>query len=575
MHASSLAADAASAPVARLPARILRPPSNVGLLLGVLFFAASLTPSLIPRTPAMQGLLAGFAMAAGYGIGVFLCWTWRYLALPVPPLHRRAHITMVLRGVCLLIFLVALWRAPHWQNMVRQVFGMAPIGRAVSLQVGATALVVFAALLGGVRLVWGLSMRLSTALARRLPHRLANLLGVLVVVALVVFLGNRVLLRVAMQLIDSSFRQADALLPPEEAPPRSALQTGGPGSLIAWESLGRMGRRFIASTPEATSITEVARSPARSPLRVYAGLPSAPTTEERARLALEELKRVGGFSRRALVIITPTGTGWVDPGAIESIEYLMRGDVASVAMQYSYLSSPLSLLIEPEYGEETSQALFRAVYGYWRTLPKDRRPRLYLHGLSLGAMNSERSLELLDVLGDPPQGALWSGPPFASTQWRRLTLVRNPGTPAWLPEVRDGSFVRFMNQHGPTVADSAPWGSMRVVYLQYASDAVTFYNYRDAFRTPAWLYPTRGPDVAPQMRWYPIVSMMQVALDMILANDAPMGYGHVFAPSHYVSAWRAVASIDDWRPYDVARLQRTLDARRSAELARDEDEGGG
>ncbi|MGM9451338.1 alpha/beta-hydrolase family protein, partial [Klebsiella sp. K47] len=69
---------------------------------------------------------------------------------------------------------------------------------------------------------------------------------------------------------------------------------------------------------------------AKAPLRVYAGLPTGDTPEERAQLALEELKRVGGFERKALIIITPTGTGWVDPSGIDGIEYLYRGDVASV-----------------------------------------------------------------------------------------------------------------------------------------------------------------------------------------------------------------------------------------------------
>jgi uncharacterized membrane protein len=77
------------------------------------------------------------------------------------------------------------------------------------------------------------------------------------------------------------------------------------------------------------------------------------------------------------------------------------------------------------------------------------------------------------------------------------------------------------------------------------------------------------------MRWYPVVSTMQLVLDMMLADDAPMGYGHVFAPSHYVAAWRQVAGIADWSPQDLARLSRTLDSRRAAEIARDEDEGGG
>ena len=54
--------------------------------------------------------------------------------------------------------------------------------------------------------------------------------------------------------------------------------------------------------------------------------------------------------------------------------------------------------------------------------------------------------------GDPVQGALWSGPPFASTLWRSLTEERNPDSPAWLPRFRNGSFARFMNQDGAAVA---------------------------------------------------------------------------------------------------------------------------
>ena len=34
-----------------------------GLLLGTLFFAASLTPTLLPRTFLTQGVLSGFALA--------------------------------------------------------------------------------------------------------------------------------------------------------------------------------------------------------------------------------------------------------------------------------------------------------------------------------------------------------------------------------------------------------------------------------------------------------------------------------------------------------------------------------
>jgi uncharacterized membrane protein len=301
-------------------------------------------------------------------------------------------------------------------------------------------------------------------------------------------------------------------------------------------------------------------------------LRGADTARERARLALDELKRQGGFDRSSLIVITPTGTGWIDPASMNAAEYLLDGDVASVAVQYSYLNSPLSLLFQPEYGAEAARALFAEIYGYWTTLPRDRRPKLYLHGLSLGAMNSEKSAELFETIGDPIAGALWSGPPFESRIWRSITENRNAGSPAWLPEFRDGRFVRFMNQNGPTVPADAPWGPMRVVYLQYASDPIVFFDYRDAYQRPAWMNAPRGPDVSPDLRWYPVVTMLQLALDMGVATSTPMGYGHVYAPEHYVDAWAAVTDVH-WSPEELARLKDYLGtAARKAIRANSSDE---
>ncbi|KAG0922377.1 hypothetical protein G6F31_019940 [Rhizopus arrhizus] len=69
--------------------------SGVGLLLGTLFFAASLTPTLVPRTYLTQGVLAGTCLAAGYGLGVLWHWLWAYLELPAPK-ARAARITNAL-----------------------------------------------------------------------------------------------------------------------------------------------------------------------------------------------------------------------------------------------------------------------------------------------------------------------------------------------------------------------------------------------------------------------------------------------------------------------------------------------
>ena len=58
--------------------------SFVGLSVATLFFAASVTPSLLPRTFWVQGVLSGFAMAIGYGIGVGGVLLYQFLELREP-----------------------------------------------------------------------------------------------------------------------------------------------------------------------------------------------------------------------------------------------------------------------------------------------------------------------------------------------------------------------------------------------------------------------------------------------------------------------------------------------------------
>ena len=50
---------------------------------------------------------------------------------------------------------------------------------------------------------------------------------------------------------------------------------------------------------------------------------------------VDDLVRAGGFDRRTLVVVTTTGSGWVDPGAVDSVEYITGGDTATVSIQYS------------------------------------------------------------------------------------------------------------------------------------------------------------------------------------------------------------------------------------------------
>jgi uncharacterized membrane protein len=533
--------------------------SASGLVFATLFFAISLTPSLIPRTYVTQGALSGASAAVGYGIGVFFRWLWRYLELPIPSESRLTRIKAGVAACCAVALTAFLWKTTDWQNSVLKVMHQAPLMSAYPLRVCLVAAVTFLPLVALGR-GFGLVVRAVATWTRRfVPRRVANVVGAGVALLLFWSVASGILFRLAIHMLDASFRQADALIPPESVAPVVGTKTGSTASLIAWDKLGRRGRDFISSGPSAARIRALTGNAALEPIRVYVGLPAAETPVERARLALEELKRVGAFARAALVVITPTGTGWVDPAGIDTLEYLFHGDIASVAQQYSYLSSPLSLLVEPDYGADAARALFGEIYGYWITLPKDRRPKLYLHGLSLGAMNSERSMGLYDLLGDPVQGALWSGPPFSSSLWRSLTEERNPDSPPWLPRFRNGSFARFMNQGGGSFPSNTPWGPTRIVYLQYASDPVTFFDFHYFYRAPQWLSEPRGPDVSPDLRWHPIVTALQLGVDAAVATQTPVGYGHVFAAQHYIDAWLEVTGVSDWSPADIARLKRDFE----------------
>lgn len=539
----------------RLVLRFWNSFSAAGLYVGTLFFAASLTPSLLPRTFVTQGVLSGVSLAAGYGIGVFGRWLARYMELPQPAERRLRLAKYVSAFVCGAVALAFLWQAAEWQNSIRGLMGLELLDSVHPLRTGLIAIVTFVLLLGAGRLFRLVLTAVSARLYRFIPRPVANVAGAAIAVALFWLAINGVLFRYALHAADSSFQAYNELMEPESPQPEDPLKAGSAASLVAWADLGRAGREFVASGPTAEDLRQFRGGDTLEPIRVYVGLNAAETVEARAALALAELQRTGAFERAVLVIVMPTGTGWVDPAAMDTLEYLHGGDVASVAVQYSYLTSWLSLLVEPDYGTQTAQALFSAVYNYWHALPEAERPRLYLHGLSLGSLASESSVELFEILSDPYHGALWSGPPFANPMWQYITNRRELDSPAWLPRFGGGSFVRFTNQFDALDIPGARWGPIRIVYLQYASDPITFFDYRSLYRRPEWMDKPRGPDVSPELRWYPVITFLQLVLDMALATTAPMGYGHLYAPEHYIDAWVEVTAVNDLNEADIARLK--------------------
>jgi uncharacterized membrane protein len=224
-----------------------------------------------------------------------------------------------------------------------------------------------------------------------------------------------------------------------------------------------------------------------------------------------------------------------------------------VSVQYSYLASPVSVVVDPTHGIAEAQALFDLVYGHWSALPADARPRLYLHGLSLGAFLSQETVPLLDVMGDPFQGAMWTGSPFLSDFWHMVVRRRQEGSPAWRPVFGNGSLIRTGNQGATFDETAAPWGPMRLVFLQYGSDPIVFFDWALAWRRPGWLGADRAPDVSPQMRWVPLVTLLQVGVDMAVAVGN-LGYGHDYIARHYIPAWAATLDPEGWDGATQTRL---------------------
>lgn len=525
------------------------------LLLGLLFFAASLTPSLIPRGPAVQGLLGGLVLAIGYLIGQIVALLWRAADLPSLSGHPARIVTWLVALPVIASFFWVLGSSLTWQNDIRQKMGMAEaeaLGLATILLVG---LATFALAYAVGRLTSGFFRLIRGWFYRVMPPRRANVLGFVAVVLILFTVTRDGIVDVVVRGLDESYEAAQELFENAPPPPGDPRLTGSAGSLIEWSSIGIYGREFITTGPNAEAIAAFTGQPALDPIRVYVGRANGDTPRERAELALAELIRQGAFEREVLIVASPTGTGWIDPGMQDPVEYMHGGDIATVVAQYSYLQSPLALILETNTGLEQATALQDVVHGYWRTLPEDARPRFYVNGLSLGAWSSMHATNLFRLLDDPIDGAYWVGPPFSSAFWNYVQNQRDADSPWVLPTIGDGSLVRYASHTADASRPGGDWGDMRIVFLQYASDPVVFYDPRSLWRAPPWMLDTPAPDVSDHLLFMPIVTQFQLALDMALSFGAPPGHGHAYYAQDYIGPWVQVTAPENWSPADTVRLK--------------------
>ena len=524
-----------------------------GAWVALAFACLAFTPSLLPRTALLQGVVCGITAAIGYGVGVAGAWTWRAFADrdPRPPRPGAWRFFAISAAAALVLTLgLGQW----WQAQLRDLVGAPTPNPLLLLLLPLVAVALFTGLVALARSLRGLYHRVARRLRRWMGPRAAGALGWVAVVVGTWLVVSGLLLNGLATLADRGFSVRNTTTAEGVEQPSSGLRSGGPGSLVSWESLGRQGRTITGTGPSAAEIAAFTGSPAKEPIRAYAGTVSADDIEQRAGLAVADLERAGGFDRANLLVATTTGSGWLDSGAVDSFEYLTGGDSAIVAMQYSYLPSWISYLVDQQEAREAGRQLFDAVYDRWSKLPTAHRPRLFVFGLSLGSFGGETAFSGEHDLRNRTAGTLFAGPPNFNTLYREFTDHRDAGTLEVEPVYKDGRTVRFTNDVAAEVPPtSAAWNGTRVLYLQHPSDPIVWWSPRLIWDRPDWLGEPHGRDVLDAMVWIPLVTFWQVAADLPLATGVPDGHGHNYH-REFVDGWAAVLHPAGWTTTKAERL---------------------
>jgi uncharacterized membrane protein len=519
----------------------------------------SFTPSLLPRGGIIQGVVFGITAAIGYGLGVLAASIWRAFADREPRRPRRwAWLTFLISAGVL--YLAGFALGQYWQYEIRKLMGVTEYNIPLVIASPFVAAAVFGLLLLIGRGLRGLYRWLANLLNRWIGRRAARGVGWVLVVGLTYLVVSGLLLQGFVNLMNSAYGLRDTTTAEGVQQPTTGLRSGGPGSLIPWDSLGYQGRNFIGKGPSVGDIEKFTGQPAMEPIRVYAGLASANGAEAQAALAVKDLERAGGFQRKYLVVVTTTGSGWVDPALVDTFEYLSGGNCATVAIQYSYLPSWISYLVDQAKALAAGQALFDAVYGAWVKLPPDQRPRLYVAGESLGSFGGEAAFTGENDLANRTNGVLFAGPPNFNTLFRQFSDHRDPGSPEVQPVYQDGRIVRFANDATTAIPpEGQPWDGTRVLYLLHPSDPIVWWSPHLIFSEPDWISEPPGSDVLKGMFWMPFITFWQVTADLPFSTGVPDGHGHRYS-AEYVDGWNAIMQPAGITAEDLASLREIISA---------------
>ena len=326
----------------------------------------------------------------------------------------------------------------------------------------------------------------------------------------------------ALKRITDRLQHADDVVEPAyPKPPDSPYVSAGPRSQMPFDAIGKEGRRFVTMALTNDQITQVMGEPAVDPVRVVAGYESAADIRDRAALGVADLEACGGFERSIICVASPTGVGYVNYTIIEALEYLTRGDCATIVPQYALVPSALAMPKTLD-GIMLTRAVLDAIRDRLEEIPEERRPRVVLMGESLGA---NVALDVSTVpgpfVGIPAlehlgvSGGVYFGVPFRTEFWRRWR--QNPD--AMDPE------HEIVLVHEPSQAPALPPGRMRHLMVVHDDDPVNKYGYTMVIQPPWWMGPptTRPPMVPRETRFRPVTTFVIATIDLLNGMNSKPG----------------------------------------------------
>lgn len=520
----------------------------------MIFFCLSLFPSIMPRGWLLQGVVSGASIAIGYGLGVLLSLTvrWMFQKELSDKTKRIAWVGyFIVAPILILIFLIL---GQVWQAQIRSLVQVEDPGRLYIVRIFVLSMLLAILFIKLGRAIGWLGKKIINQLDKVLPRRLSATLAILLTTFFVVWCVSGALVTTLGLVGGAIYRNKNNTTPQGAIQPSAAQRSGSSASHAAWDDIGYEGKIFISGGPTQAQLQDYSGQTPQQPIRLYSGVKSAANAHDRAQIVVDELKRTDAFKRKVLLVVTPTGSGWIEPKSVNSLEYMYNGDTAIVAQQYSYLPSWLSFLVDKQAAQETGRALFDAVHAEWAKLPPENRPKLIAYGLSLGSFGGQAAFSGVNDMMLSTDGALWQGTPGDTVLWQDITKRRDSGSNEWQPTYDDGKTVRFASSSSDITKDQTDWNRSRILYVQHGSDSVTWFNFNLPLQQPDWLRETRAPDVSPYTRWYPFVTFIQIAIDQVFSMDVPADFGHNYGATA-VASWAALTAPNNWSQQKTIDLQ--------------------